>query len=482
MTILERTHRPDPAVAAPRAVVYCRISADLTGEAAGVDRQEAMCRELADREGYEVVEVLADNDVSAYSGVVRPGYERLLHLIETGSVDAVVAYHVDRLYRRILDLGRLAAIIEQHRVDVRTVSAGDVELSTASGRFTAQILAAAAEHESARIGERVSAKHKHNAAQGRAHGGGRAYGYRRLGPGKLEIVPDEAAVIRWAADEVLRGASLNSLVIDLNDREVPTVRGGKWRPNSLSKVLRAGRLAALREVGGEVIGDGDWEPILDRVTWERVAARITHAPTGRRPRRNLLAGFVYCDVCGSKMKARSEGKTKTEGPKNYRNRQYACDKASGHGCGSNSVNAERVEEIVVGLALGAIANTDLRAATSRRIVSTSAALIDAIGADRQMLDALADDFGSRRIGRAEWIAASGPIRQRIESAEKELGRADSVVNLPTGHVGGERWSGLEFDERRAIISALFDRIDIRKGSKGRGFDTDRVSVVWREID
>ncbi|MFT6292145.1 MAG: DNA invertase Pin-like site-specific DNA recombinase [Ilumatobacter sp.] len=482
MTILERTHRPDPTVAAPRAVVYCRISADLTGEAAGVDRQEAMCRELADREGYEVVEVLADNDVSAYSGVVRPGYERLLHLIETGSVDAVVAYHVDRLYRRILDLGRLAAIIEQHRVDVRTVSAGDVELSTASGRFTAQILAAAAEHESARIGERVSAKHKHNAAQGRAHGGGRAYGYRRLGPGKLEVVPDEAAVIRWAAEQILRGASLNSLVIDLNDREVPTVRGGKWRPNSLSKVLRAGRIAGLREVGGEAIGEGDWEPILERVTWERVAARITHAPVGRRPRRNLLAGFVFCDQCGSKMKARSEGKTKTEGPKNYRNRQYACDKAGGHGCGSNSVNAERVEEIAVGLALGAIANTDLRAATSLRVGSASAELIANLAADKQMLDVLAGDFGSRRIGRAEWIAASDPIRQRIADAEAELGRADVVENIPSGDVDAERWQALEFDEQRAIVGAVFDRIVIRKGAPGRGFDPARVSVSWRSTD
>lgn len=474
--LLDRTRRPDSLTAPARAVIYCRISSDLTGEAAGVERQETMCRELADQCGYEVTEVIIDNDVSAFSGVQRPGYERLLALIESGRVDAVVSYHVDRLYRRILDLGRLAAMIDQHRVDVRTVSAGDVELSTASGRFTAQILAAAAEHESARIGERVSAKHKQNAAQGRAHGGGRSFGYKRLGPGKLEVVPDEAAVIRWAADEVLRGASLNSLVTDLNDRNVPTVRGGKWRPSSLSKVLRAGRIAGLREVGGEVIGDGEWEPILDRITWERVAARITHAPIGRRPRRNLLAGHVYCDRCGSKMRARSAGKPSAS---NYRGRQYACDKVGGHGCGSNSVNAERVEEIVVGLALGAIANTDLRAAASRRLVSSSADLIGNIAADKQMLDDLAGDFGSRRIGRAEWMAASDPIRQRIEEAQAELGRVDVIEDIPTGDVDAERWATLEFDEQRAIIGAVFDRIVIRKGVGGRKFDPSRVSVEWR---
>jgi hypothetical protein len=39
-----------------RAAIYCRISSDPTGEAAGVKRQEADCRKLA--EGLEVVQVL----------------------------------------------------------------------------------------------------------------------------------------------------------------------------------------------------------------------------------------------------------------------------------------------------------------------------------------------------------------------------------------------------------------------------------------
>ena len=475
MTLLDSSPHATAEPAGTRAAIYCRISADMTGEAQGVDRQEAMCRELCEREGFDVAEIIVDNDVSAYSGVSRPGYERLLTLIEAGQVDAVVAYHVDRLYRRILDLGRLAAIIERHRVEVRTVSAGEVELSTASGRFTAQILAAAAEHESARIGERVSAKHRQNAQQGRAHGGGRPYGYRRVGPGQLEILPEEAAVVRELADRVLRGASLNSLVIDLNDRGVPTVRGGNWRPNSLSKVLRAARLAGLREVGGEVIGEGDWEPILDRITWERVAQRITHAPTGRRPRRNLLAGLVYCGECGSKMKARSAGSGQ------YSSRQYACDKASGHGCGSNSVHAERVEEIVVGLALGAVANTDLRAAASRRLETSSAELVAQLGADRQMLDDLAADFGARRITRPEWLAASDPIRARISDAESELGRADDVEHVPSGDVDADRWATLEFDEQRAVIGALFDRVTIAKGKRGRTFDPARVLLDMAEL-
>ncbi|HMT25754.1 MAG TPA: hypothetical protein PKA24_19475, partial [Microthrixaceae bacterium] len=35
-------------------------------------------------------------------------------------------------------------------------------------------------------------------------------------------------------------------------------------------------------------------PILDRATWEQVCSRFTHAPIGRRPKVNLLAGMCRC--------------------------------------------------------------------------------------------------------------------------------------------------------------------------------------------
>jgi len=116
--------------------------------------------------------VLVDNDLSAYSGACRPEYERLLDLVRRREIDVIVAYHPDRLYRRLADLVELTKVVAAAGVEIRTVAAGHVDLNTASGRFTAQVLGAAAEHESARIGERFSAKHHQNAERGNAHGGG----------------------------------------------------------------------------------------------------------------------------------------------------------------------------------------------------------------------------------------------------------------------------------------------------------------------
>ncbi len=164
-------------------------------------------------------------------------------------------------------------------VEIRTVAAGHVGLNTASGRFGAQVLGAAAEHESARIGERVSAKHHQNAERGNAHGGGRSYGYRRMAQGQIEVAPEEASVVREAVARVLAGQSLASIVVDLNERSIPSAHGKKWRPGSLGIILRSGRIAGLRESKGEVVGDANWQPILDRATWEQVCSGSPMRPS-----------------------------------------------------------------------------------------------------------------------------------------------------------------------------------------------------------
>ena len=79
----------------PRAAaIYVRISRDKVGAGLGVERQETDCRELAARLGWAVVEVFADNDLSAYSGKARPRYRTMLEAIRAGHVGAVLRRHL----------------------------------------------------------------------------------------------------------------------------------------------------------------------------------------------------------------------------------------------------------------------------------------------------------------------------------------------------------------------------------------------------
>ena len=118
----------------PNTVIYARISKDDHDDGLGVDRQQKLCRQLAKRAGLAVQAVLVDNDFSAYRSKKRPAFEELVELLKTGEVDAVVCYHADRLYRRTTDLERLVTIVEATGAQVHTVAAGDIDLTSASGR------------------------------------------------------------------------------------------------------------------------------------------------------------------------------------------------------------------------------------------------------------------------------------------------------------------------------------------------------------
>src|SRR5690242_10380323 len=113
------------------AAIYTRISNDREGAGLGVQRQEEDCRDLAKALGWTVARVYQDNDISAYQRKKpRPGYNQMLKDLQSGEIDAVIAWHSDRLHRRTAELETFIQIIEASGAEVSTVRGGQVDLST----------------------------------------------------------------------------------------------------------------------------------------------------------------------------------------------------------------------------------------------------------------------------------------------------------------------------------------------------------------
>ncbi|MGH3576306.1 MAG: recombinase family protein [Mycobacterium sp.] len=128
------------------AAIYARISEDREGDLLGVQRQEADCRVVCERRGFagDRVHVYSDDDRSAFSGKVRPEYERLLRDIAKGQVQLLVAWHPDRLHRSPLELERFITIVEAAGTHIETARAGTLDLTSPTGRMTARIIGAVA--------------------------------------------------------------------------------------------------------------------------------------------------------------------------------------------------------------------------------------------------------------------------------------------------------------------------------------------------
>lgn len=338
-----------PSAAMTKAAIYARISLDRhDGE--GVERQLADSRALVAERGWTAVEYV-DNDISAYRKRERPAWLELVRDLNAGRVDAVVAYHPDRLYRRLVDLETLIGAIEAGGVLVATVKAGDIDLSTATGRMTARIIAAVAAGESERIGERVSRAKRERAVQGRPSGGGaRPFG---LTADRLALVPDEAAQIRLCAEAVAAGKSIGSQVRRLNAEGHTTPRGYPWSTTALRRVLTHPYVAGLRAYRGEIVGEAVTPAIIERRAWEELRSGQLARSKGRPPSAgDLLTGLLRCGACGGRM----------YGANAAGGRVYQCrpNRDTGPSC-ARSITAGPIEAHVKGIVGGWLRHPDLAA-------------------------------------------------------------------------------------------------------------------------
>lgn len=289
------------------AVIYARISEDRTGAGMGVDRQEKECRELAAREGWEISDVYADNDISAFSGKKRPEYTRLIENIRSGGVMRVIAWHTDRIHRTPRELEDYIDASEVHGAITHTVKAGLVDLSTAGGRAMARTLCAWARYESDIKRERLRTWSRQQYEAGMHHGGRRPFGWKA---DRKTRDPEEAAEVRAWAVHVLAGGSLGELVRDLDERGVKPVSAKRWSRMAVRTVLLSPRVAGWRTHDGIVTAKGQWEPILSDEVHRQVVAIITQPDRYQlrgngHARVNLLVGQARCDHCDAPLTTRA---------------------------------------------------------------------------------------------------------------------------------------------------------------------------------
>ncbi len=459
------------------ASVYCRISRDRDGEGLGVARQEKDAQEWAARHGWTIAEVYVDDDISAYNGKHRPAYRQLLSDIAEGRRDGLIAWHPDRLTRRPTELEELVEVVEGTGVPIGTVTAGDIDLATPSGRMTARILGSVARHESEHKAERIARKHRELAEVGKVSGGGRrAFGYKA---GGMEIEPAEARLIEEAAERTLAGEALRSVVADWNRRGVKTVTGAQWSATTLRRLLRSGRISGQREHHDRIMGTAAWPAIIDPATTWRLRAVIDDPARSGRHRGEsdyVLAGLMRCGACGTTLtshQASRKGRTV---------RRYHCMADRG-GCNGVGIIAAPVEELVTEAVLTRLDSPALRKAVARRSKPRNGAE-KALRALEAKEAELGEMWAGGEITRAAWSAARDRLARDIEAARSATSgqvREETAASLMgKGADLRKRWDRLPTETKRTIISTVVEAVTIAPTTKAvNRFDEGRVSVLWR---
>lgn len=105
--------------AGERAVIYARTYHDSLGSA--LNDQLEQCRSAARMLGVVVIEEVHDVDAPAELDAERPGWRRVVSLIQSHSVDLVLSLDLARITRRWDDMPTLMALHREHGVDFLSV-------------------------------------------------------------------------------------------------------------------------------------------------------------------------------------------------------------------------------------------------------------------------------------------------------------------------------------------------------------------------
>ncbi|MFG2875394.1 recombinase family protein [Streptomyces sp. NPDC048337] len=459
-----------------RAVIYVRISKDLTGEQLGVARQEEECRELCARLGFKVGEVFSDNDISAARGKVRPGFEALL----ASRPEAVVCWHTDRLVRVTKDLERVIAL----GVNVHAARAGHLDLSTPAGRAVARTVTAWATYEGEQKAERQALSNLQAAKAGKPYTAGiRPFGYSE---DHVTIVPAEAEAIRAGASMILSGDSLSAVARTWTEAGLRSPRSiaagaNAWTLRGVKNVLISPRYIGLRTYRGEVMSEAQWSAILDDSTHYALVSilsnpdRFSGGPRTGRTATTLLSGIALCGVCGETVSGRGYRGTKIYGCRQTHTRtpRDVADQRAERTTLARMARPDFLPTVLTVHAGGGDADT--------------ARLHAEVKSVRERLDGLALAYAEGAINLSQMTAGSQALRASLENAESRLSGVTGLPPLdPATGIAGllEGWTGTPLPVKRSWVQfCTIVTLMPANGKHARNMTpSDHVSIDWRDLD
>ena len=300
-----------------RCAIYTRKSSEegLEQDFNSLHAQRESCEAYIKSQRHEgwVVVSTHYND-GGYSGgsMERPALTKLLADIQSGLVDVVVVYKVDRLTRSLTDFAKIVEIFDKAGASFVSVTQ-QFNTTTSMGRLTLNVLLSFAQFEREVTGERIRDKIAASKQKGMWMGGLVPLGYDRKDR-TLVANKTEAKTVQTIFELFLKLKNIQKLQAELIRKKLKTKRypvpsgrligGLPFYRGHLYRILTNPLYL------GEIVHKGTRHPgqhpaIIDQETWDAVQALLDQNRHVDRTNTNakspsLLAGLIY-DQDGNRL-------------------------------------------------------------------------------------------------------------------------------------------------------------------------------------
>lgn len=291
------------------------VEAEARGEGETLAKHEKALTELAKKLNLSVVkqyrEIVSGENIAA-----RPQMQALLADVNEGKYAGVLVMEIERLARGdTIDQGVVAQAFKSSRTKIITpIKTYDPNNEFDEEYFEFSLFMSRREYKTIR--RRMNAGRIATIKDGNYVTPTAPFGYKKIHPEPkvytLEIVPEQAEIIKLIFNMRLHGKGARAIATELNRMGIAPMKSQFWESISIKKILRnpvyAGKIHWYSKRDGDILCEGRHEAIIPEEVFNKVQELIESHPLAHlRSDCTLLNhyhGLLFCKNCGHQMRRR----------------------------------------------------------------------------------------------------------------------------------------------------------------------------------
>lgn len=321
-TIDRHTHIPTMSMVKRRVAGYARVSTDKDEQFTSYEAQVDYYTQYIQRNpDWEFVKVYTDEGLSGLNTKKRDGFNQMVADALAGKIDLIVTKSVSRFARNTVDSLTTIRKLKEHGVEVY-FEKEQIYTFDGKGELLLTIMASLAQEESRSISDNVTWGQRKRFSDGKVS---LAYshflGYRKGEDGTMEIVPEEAKIVRRIYAMFLDGHSFCGIADTLTKEGIPSPAGKeKWFASTVRSITQNEKYKGdailqkkftvdyltktMKENEGEVPSyyvSNSHPYIIRPDEWELVQAEIQRRKNtkGKYSGSGIFASRLVCGDCGA---------------------------------------------------------------------------------------------------------------------------------------------------------------------------------------
>lgn len=209
-----------------RVAAYARVSTEQDEQESSYEAQVNFYTSFINSNpDWEFAGVFADKGITGTSTKNRESFNRMIDLAMSGGIDLILTKSISRFARNTVDTLQTVRDLKAVGVEVR-FEKENLHTLDPKCEVMLTIMSSLAQEESRSISENIRWAQQKNMREGKVHVAySKFLGYCKGADGRLEIVEDEAKIVRSIYDLFLAGKTIRHIAENLTCAGIPTPAG-----------------------------------------------------------------------------------------------------------------------------------------------------------------------------------------------------------------------------------------------------------------